>query len=457
MNKTRIFYLILVIILVIYPVYVYADAYNKTVTNNITLDASVVTSDEESVDLPIYLNVTVSGSDENIEIEFITLRVYVFDNDTSGVVDITVTSSPTGSVYVEVDESGITTPEVYEWNFGDFHNITAIPIITIVADESRCVFHNWSDSGAISHIIEVEDIEVTYTAYFDLQYKLDVTGGSGTNWYVEDYNASSSAPYVKNLVSGESRDNLVSYTLNGATTGIDRDNTGNYTLYVVMDDYYELTWNYATQYYCEYSSYFTNLSVIQSGSQTSDSWYDNGEDATIETTTPQVYGDITFVFDRWVWSYGGVSQSDETDNPVVITMNSYVDIMAYWIGYGDGVDVEIYGNATITIDGVPIVTPDIIHFDDNTSHDIVAIYTSDFVDAILNVLGNATITYDGNLVITPNIFYLGTGSNHTIISLDFGGGVASGGIGSGLIIGIFFILLLGTTLFMALYGRGKRW
>lgn len=453
MNKNIFFYSFIIIILILNPIIIiYSDAHNKSVTNNITFDVDVAESISKYLDEFISLGVTISESLYDSYTQYIILNVFVADNATF-ISNITITSSPDiGSGFVIVDgNSSIVTPELFVWDIASKHNITAYSTIDIVADESRYLFSNWSDSGDLSHYITVPTINSTYTVYYDIQYKLDVTDGSGTNWYNDNYNASSSAYYVKDLISGESRSNLIGYTLNGSTTNIVRSNTGNYTIYITMDDYHELIWNYGTQYYCNSTSSVSDLDVTQIGSQTSDDWYDDNTDAELQVVTPQTDDGITYQFTNWVWYLSDVLQSNSTDNPFNITMTNYVDVTAYWKTMG--VDVNIDGNATITVDGVPVVTPDTFHFEDNTIHNITATYVSGFVNAMLNVLGNATITYDGTPVITPDIFYLASGSNHTIISISSGGVGSSGGIGVGLVLGIFFILLLGTTLFMALSRR----
>ena len=124
------------------------------------------------------------------------------DNDCDGKTDcndencqITITSSPgTGSGFVTVDGSDITTPQTYcakdSWAKGTTHTLKAnSPVKPQPA--LQYVYLSWSDGGAQEHTITVpSSLPATYTANYKTQVYLSVVanpsaGGtvSGSGWY----------------------------------------------------------------------------------------------------------------------------------------------------------------------------------------------------------------------------------------------------------------------------------
>jgi hypothetical protein len=123
-----------------------------------------------------------------------------YDNDCDGKVDsddpdcpvsITVTSSPTGSGFVSVDNTPITTPQTFLWQRGSTHTLSASSKV----QPSCCpalnfTFSSWSDGGAQTHTITTPSSSTTYTANFDSYVYLNVianpsSGGTvtGSGWY----------------------------------------------------------------------------------------------------------------------------------------------------------------------------------------------------------------------------------------------------------------------------------
>jgi hypothetical protein len=102
----------------------------------------------------------------------ITMNAPITETGNFGVL-ITITSSPTGSGYVFVDNSAVKTPETFTWVIGSTHNITAV---TAVSCGTGCQysFTAWSDGGARSHIITTPGSPTTYKAAFQKQYMLTI-------------------------------------------------------------------------------------------------------------------------------------------------------------------------------------------------------------------------------------------------------------------------------------------
>ena len=251
-------------------------------------------------------------------------------------VSITITSSPAGSGYVTVDGSPITTPQTYSWNPGDSHTIAANSPTNTVSGQSQYVWTSWSDSGAQSHSYVVPSSDATVTGYFQLQYYLTVTGGNNPTpsaWYNSGATTTRSTNWVWNTVSGQSRSALTNWQLDGTNQNPARSNTGNLTTSMItMSTYHTVNFVSTTQYYLTLGTGISGSTVSQSGSQTSDNWYDSGSSSTIMATTPYTNGTTNrFLFQKWTWSRGGAPQTDSTSNPYVITMNSYVSAMANWI------------------------------------------------------------------------------------------------------------------------------
>jgi len=108
------------------------------------------------------------------------------------IVQITITSSPTGSSFVTVDSTPITTPQVYSWVAGSSHTIAANSPVSC-GSGCQYVWTSWSDGGGQSHTVRTPSSPVTFTAAFKTQYYLTMqvspsSAGTtspsvGTYWY----------------------------------------------------------------------------------------------------------------------------------------------------------------------------------------------------------------------------------------------------------------------------------
>jgi hypothetical protein len=79
-------------------------------------------------------------------------------------VSITVTSNPTGSGFVAVDGSPISTPQTFNWAAGSTHTLTANSPVT--SNGIQYTFQYWNDGGAQTHTITTPSSATTYTATF---------------------------------------------------------------------------------------------------------------------------------------------------------------------------------------------------------------------------------------------------------------------------------------------------
>lgn len=148
---------------------------------------------------------------------------------------ITITSFPsTGSVYVTVDGYALATPATFTWNVGDTHTIAANSPVTIAPDQSRYIYSGWSDGGEQSHTIIVASQATTYTANFQLQYHLSVSGGNGIsysnpqpgNWYDSGTSTTVSSNWLQS-VQGNTTGLVGSWHFDEGTGTRAYDSSGN--------------------------------------------------------------------------------------------------------------------------------------------------------------------------------------------------------------------------------------
>jgi len=137
------------------------DSGSPTYTSTCTISTSLSTS------LGSHM-ITVIGTGGGLKrTTTFTLTVEV------GTVQVTVMSDPTGTGFVTVDGTAITTPQTFTWTIESTHTLTAnSPVSGGVGNQY--VWVSWSDGGAQSHTIMVPSSPTTYTANFKKQYMLTV-------------------------------------------------------------------------------------------------------------------------------------------------------------------------------------------------------------------------------------------------------------------------------------------
>jgi len=131
-----------------------------------------------------------------------SLTSMVFTETNAPVVDITVASSPIGSLYVTgsgfvaVDGVNVTTPITFAWIEGSTHSVEAYSPVSC-GIQCQYVFTGWSDQGSQSHRVTVPALPLnpttiflpTYTATYQKQYYLTIqASGPGSvkqssGWY----------------------------------------------------------------------------------------------------------------------------------------------------------------------------------------------------------------------------------------------------------------------------------
>jgi hypothetical protein len=86
-------------------------------------------------------------------------------------VDITITSDPTGSGFVKVDDVAITTPQTFSWTPDDEHTLEALS--PVMKDGYQYFFVDWSDGGSQTHTYTVPSSDETVTAEYVTPQELD--------------------------------------------------------------------------------------------------------------------------------------------------------------------------------------------------------------------------------------------------------------------------------------------
>jgi hypothetical protein len=106
-------------------------------------------------------------------------------------VSITITSSPTGTGFVKVDDAPYTTPTTFSWVAGSTHTLEALSPVA-GPEGTQYVWTNWSNSGTQTHIYTVPSASETVTAIYRTQYRLSMATNFGTtspsvgdHWYNE--------------------------------------------------------------------------------------------------------------------------------------------------------------------------------------------------------------------------------------------------------------------------------
>ena len=226
-----------------------------------------------------------------------------------GGISITITSNPTGSGFVKVDDQPITTPQSYSWTAGSSHKIEAVSPVG-GGSGVQYVWLGWSDGGAQSRTITVPSLPTTYTASFKTQYYLTVSsaydspnptsgwfdagqlvtawvsspvsGAMGTRYVCTGWTGSGSIP-----VSGTGT--VVSFYLNAASS---------------------ITWNWKTQYYLT-----MQVEPLGAGSTSPNSgWHDS-------TATVSILAMPGGGYAFWSWSGSGSGSYSGTAISASVTMN----------------------------------------------------------------------------------------------------------------------------------------
>jgi hypothetical protein len=95
------------------------------------------------------------------------------------VVNITITSNPTGSGYATVDSNIVVTPASFNWSLGSSHTLQANSPVS-GGTGIQYAYATWNDSGSQTHTYVVPSSPTTVTANYQTQYQLTLATNFGT-------------------------------------------------------------------------------------------------------------------------------------------------------------------------------------------------------------------------------------------------------------------------------------
>lgn len=318
----------------------------------------------------------------------------ITDSNSMSSVSVTFTSSPTGSGYITVNGTAETTPyTIASANVGDTYTIAANSPANIVVGQSQYLYSSWNDSGSQSHTITVSTA-TTYTASFQLQYYLTVTGGnspSGQGWYNSGSGATPTNAWIWST-SGSTRSALTNWQLDTVNQNPSRSNTGTFTTSsITMNAPHTANFVSTTQYYLTVSG--GNGTTFGTASPTSDQWYDTGTNTTISS--------------NWVWD--------------ITPSQSRYSITNYAIDGSNQNPARLY-TGTLTTSSVTMSTYHTIAFASTTQYNFVVSSTYN------SPTGNGY--YDNGSTVSSNIVpnsNTGSGIGYEVSSWTGTGSLSSGG------------------------------
>ncbi|MBN2542959.1 hypothetical protein JXI42_08845 [bacterium] len=233
-----------------------------------------------------------------------------------------------GSGIVGVDSLTPSSPFVTGWAPGSEHLLCAIS--PQVFGHTRYIFTHWSDGGDTCHLASTT-VDTTFTAYFSLQYLLEVVSDygdpAGGGWYDAGAAATFWVTSYDSAVGG----------IRHEFQGWDGDGAGSYTgpdtgATVTMDNPITETADWNTQFYLEVT--YTGCGSFVP-TQTGEGWYNEAAFPTI--TTDSVLGgdspdDSTrYVFDHWQSFPAGATFGDAHSPNTTLFMNRPYEVRAYYL------------------------------------------------------------------------------------------------------------------------------
>jgi len=235
-------------------------------------------------------------------------------------VSITITSNPTGTNFVKVDDATITTPTTFNWVVNSTHTLEALSPVE-GATGTQYVWVNWSDGGDQTHIYTVPTSSETVTANYKTQYKVSfnqdgsplppaitysIDGGTSTTSTVPfdiwvDASSSVSYDYESLIYNGTG----TRYVLPEVTPTSPQIATSSLTI----------TGTYKTQHYLTVSFPYGTIS--------GEGWYDEGTSTYASLDTGEVVvGGTRYVFVGWSGDATGTNYAQS--NPVIMDGPKYV-------------------------------------------------------------------------------------------------------------------------------------
>jgi hypothetical protein len=275
---------------------------------------------------------------------------------------------------------GTASPTSDNWyDSGHSTTVSSYWVWNTVSGQSRTAITNWQLDGSNQNpsrqgtgTLTTSSISMmTYHAVnfvSTTQYYLTISGGNGVSaggsqtndqWFDSGTSATATSNYVWSSVSGQSRNNLYRYNLDGGSwNSIARANTGTYTTpSITMSTYHTLNFDYRVQYYLTVSG--GNSIAYGTSSPTSDNWYDSGTSTTVSSNWVwnTVSGHSRTAITNWQLDGANQNPSRQGSGTLTtssITMSTYhtvnfISITQYYLTVTGGNSIT-YGTASPTGD-----------------------------------------------------------------------------------------------------------
>ena len=277
---------------------------------------------------------------------------------------------------------GTASPTADNWyDTGSSTTVTTNWIWNTVTGQSQTAITNYAIDGTNQNPTRqysgtLTTPSVTMSTYHTVafasttQYYLTVTGGNsptGQGWYDSGSSATPSNAWIWNQVTGQSRQALTNWQLDGTSKNPTRSNTGTLSPSVTMSTYHTVNFVSTTQYYLTVSG--GNGVTYGTASPTGDNWYDSSQSTTVSSNG--IYNRASGTGQRvasWQIDSGTTTNvaTISTVTTSTVTMSGYhtvtfVSVAQYQVTLDSGATAAL---ASIT---GPTVTGDTYWYDANTA------------------------------------------------------------------------------------------
>jgi hypothetical protein len=194
-------------------------------------------------------------------------------------------------------------PLSFSWQPGSSHSIQAYTPVASDTSSTRFVWKSWTNGGTLtasSGTYITPSSAQTAAANYQTQHLLSVIGGDSISyidaatsdgWYNANAASQVTTKRTWNFIAGQSRENLVSWSLDGGLTQpLSRAASGDFTTQsIVMDRPHTITFNSIIQYFFSVEG-GVNI-AYSSSSQTKDEWFDKGTATQVQSS--YVFQEVT--------------------------------------------------------------------------------------------------------------------------------------------------------------------
>lgn len=232
--------------------------------------------------------------------------------DATFTITITITSNPTGSGFVKVDNAYISTPHIFAWEVGSNHALEALSPVN-GGTGIQYIFESWDDAGAQTHTYTTPSFDETVTATYQTEYYLTAVSSYGnpipSSW------VNQGSDYGTSVTSPDSGYECNGYRIDGGAL-----QTGTSHTFTNVQAPHRIEYFWSTPP----NQYFLNVSS-QYGKVSGEGWYDEGSTAEFSVSPEFITEDaVRYTFIGWIDDYIGGA------NPYSIIIDESKTVTAQW-------------------------------------------------------------------------------------------------------------------------------